>query len=262
MTAPPIAQPLLAPAHWGVVDFISDLHLEPGQPRTLEAFLHYLEHTPAQAVFILGDLFEVWVGDDSLDEPGSFEAQCCRQLAHLIEQAPQRSVFVMHGNRDFLLGAQFTRRTGIPLLADPTALHFAGQYWLLSHGDALCLDDVAYQQFRQLARNPQWQAQLLARPLPERRAQGRAARAQSEARKHSGHEVYADVDSPSAIAWLQAAQSQQLIHGHTHRPADHTLAPGLQRHVLSDWDLQADPARAQVLRLTAQGLQRVDAVAS
>ncbi|MGE8376482.1 MAG: UDP-2,3-diacylglucosamine diphosphatase, partial [Diaphorobacter nitroreducens] len=191
------------------------------------------------------------------DEPGSFEGTCCALLA---QAAHARPLYFMHGNRDFLVGEGFTRHTGIPVLADPTVLTFAGRRWLLSHGDALCLDDVEYQRFRILARNPQWQAQLLARPLHERRAQGRSARSESEARKQAGAAVYADVDSPAAIEWLRAAGAQALIHGHTHLPADHVLAPGLARHVLTDWDLDAHPPRAGVLRLTAEGLQRLPLV--
>lgn len=252
-TVPQLAE-LAAPADWRTVDFISDLHLEPGQPATVQALRQYLAATPADAVFLLGDLFEVWVGDDAIDEPGSFEGECCALLAHA---ARQRPLFFMHGNRDFLIGQGFTRHTGIAVLADPTVLQFAGRRWLLSHGDALCLNDVEYQRFRALARNPQWQAQLLARPLAERRAQGRSARSESEARKQAGTAVYADVDGPAAIGWLRAARADALIHGHTHLPADHVLAPGLSRHVLTDWDLAATPPRAGALRLTRDGLQRL-----
>ncbi|WP_367067986.1 UDP-2,3-diacylglucosamine diphosphatase [Oryzisolibacter sp. LB2S] len=250
----PAMTELAAPAGWRTVDFLADLHLEPAQPATLDALRRYLDATPADAVFFLGDLFEVWVGDDAMAEPGSFEGQCCALLA---AAAARRALFFMHGNRDFLVGTAFTRQTGVGLLADPTVLSFAGRRWLLSHGDALCLNDVEYQRFRAVARNPEWQARLLARPLAERRAQGRSARSESEARKRSGSAVYADVDADAAVAWLRAARAQALIHGHTHLPADHVLAPGLARHVLTDWDLQAHPPRAGVLRLTADGLQRL-----
>ena len=250
---PPIAE-LAAPVAWRTVDFLSDLHLESAHPATLRAFARYLETTPADAVFLLGDLFEVWVGDDAIEEPASFEGECCALLA---QAARQRPLFFMHGNRDFLVGDGFARHCHIPVLDDPTVLAFAGQRWLLSHGDALCLNDVEYQRFRALARNPQWQAQLLARPLAERRAQGRSARSESEARKQAGTAIYADVDSPAACTWLRAANAHALIHGHTHLPADHALAPGLTRHVLTDWDLDATPPRAGVLRLTAEGLQRL-----
>jgi UDP-2,3-diacylglucosamine hydrolase len=245
---------LPAPPGWRTVDFLSDLHLDSAHRATLRAFARYLQTTPADAVFILGDLFEVWVGDDAIAERGSFEAQCCALLARA---ARARPLFFMPGNRDFLIGPGFTRRCAIPVLADPTVLPFAGHRWLLSHGDALCLDDVQYQRWRAQSRDPQWQAALLARPLPERRAQGRSARSQSQARKESGAAIYADVNAPAAIGWLRAARADALIHGHTHQPGDHTLAPGLTRHVLTDWDLDASPARAGVLRLSADGLRRV-----
>ncbi len=247
--APPIAE-LLAPPHWRAVDCLSDLHLEPGAPATLAALAAHLHATEADAVFILGDLFEVWVGDDAIAEPGSFEARCC---ALLRQAAQRRPIYFMHGNRDFLVGADFARHTGIALLADPTLLQLGGRRWLLSHGDALCLDDLPYQRFRALARDPAWQAQLLARPLHERRATGRSARDASEAHKKAGSAPYADVDAPAAQAWLQAARADALVHGHTHRPADHALPGGAMRHVLTDWDLAAAPPRAGVLRLDAGG---------
>ena len=252
---PPLAT-LTAPVSWGAVDFISDLHLQASEGATVAAWQHYLQHTRADAVFVLGDLFEVWVGDDALDEPGSFEAQCCALLRHTTERLP---VYFMHGNRDFLVGDTFFQRCGVQPLQDPTVLDFAGQRWLLSHGDALCLDDVAYQRFRVLARSAAWQQEFLAQPLPTRRAQARDIRSQSEARKHTAA-VYADVDDPAACAWLQRADCRVLIHGHTHRPADHVLAPHFARSVLSDWDAAATPARAEVLRLTASGLQRLSPV--
>ncbi len=246
-TTPRIAE-LTAPAAWRMVDFISDLHLQASEPATVAAWEHYMAHTRANAVFILGDLFEVWVGDDVLDANDAetpFEAHC----AHILRTTAQRcAVFFMHGNRDFLLGTAFAQACGLQLLTDPTALVFGGQRWLLTHGDALCLDDTDYLQFRTQVRSPEWQATFLARPLAERRTIARGLRAQSEARKKSGA-VYADVDAAAARHWLQAAQARELIHGHTHKPADHALSPDLQRRVLSDWDAAATPPRAEVLRL-------------
>ena len=249
----PRFEELVAPSHWRTVDFLSDLHLQASEPDTLAAWHHYLQTTPADALFILGDLFEVWVGDDALDDPGSFESQAC---ALLQAASRQRALFFLHGNRDFLIGPGFARHTGATLLHDPTVLVWQGQRLLLSHGDALCLDDVDYQRFRVQARSVQWQEHFLAQPLAQRRAQARGIRAESEARKQSGA-VYADVDGPAAIAWLQAARATTLVHGHTHRPAEHALVPGLARVVLSDWDAAAQPPRADVLRLTPQGLERV-----
>jgi UDP-2,3-diacylglucosamine hydrolase len=252
-----------APANWRVVDFISDLHLQESEQQTLQVWEDYMAHTHADAVFILGDLFEVWIGDDVLGaSPAGFEDRCARCL-----QAASRhsDLFFMHGNRDFLLGAAAARICGLQLLADPTTLVFASQRWLLTHGDALCLDDTDYQQFRVQVRRPEWQQAFLAKPLTERRAIAQGLRAQSEARKRSGAS-YADVDTAAAARWLQAATAQELIHGHTHRPADHELGQG-RRRVLSDWDATASPARAQVLRLSLQApgnqvqVQRLDQVA-
>ncbi len=250
---PPIAE-LVAPDAWRAVDCISDLHLDAAHPATLRALQSYLEATRADAVVILGDLFEVWVGDDALREPGSFEGQVC---AILHDAAERRPTFFMHGNRDFLVSDGFAQATGITLLADPTALALGGLRWLLSHGDALCLEDLPYQQFRRMVRASDWQTQWLAQPLAARRTQARGIRSESESRKRAVV-TYADVDRDAALAWLQAAHAQALVHGHTHRPADHLLAPGLVRHVLTDWDVDDDAApRAEVLRLSAQGAQRL-----
>lgn len=249
----PRFEELAAPSHWRTVDFISDLHLQAAEPATVAAWRHYLQTTPADALFILGDLFEVWVGDDTIEEPGSFEAQACAALQAAARRLP---VFFMHGNRDFLAGAAFLRHCGITGLQDPTVLGFGGQRIVLSHGDLLCLDDVDYQRFRLQARSAEWQERFLAQPLAQRRQQARGIRQQSEARKQSGA-PYADVDGPAAIAWLQAASASTLVHGHTHRPGEHALGPGLTRVVLSDWDAAAHPPRGDALRLTPQGLERI-----
>jgi len=245
---------LPAPAHWRSVDFISDLHLHPGEPAAVQAWQHYLLNTPADAVFILGDLFEVWVGDDAALPPASFAAHCGQALR---AAAARTAIHFMHGNRDFLVGPAFLEQAQVRALPDPAVLTFAGARWLLSHGDALCLADVPYQQFRALVRNPAWQAQFLARPLAEREVMARQLREHSAQREHSGgYESAADIDPAAAIAWLRAARAHTLIHGHTHRPAEHTLEGGLRRIVLADWHLQAGHLRAEVLRLTADGLPR------
>ena len=269
--APPVARfhEVQAPAGWQTIDFISDLHLQASEPRTVRALQDYLETTTADAVFILGDLFEVWVGDDVAALPG-FEQDCAQLLRRA---AGRRPLYFMVGNRDFLLDNGFLQASGMQALDDPAVLTFAGERWLLTHGDALCLDDIAYQQFRLLVRNPAEQQAFLARSLPERVALARALRSQSEARKAAGTmEGFGDVDSGAAVAWLQATGARTLIHGHTHRPADHDLPAAttatmtggptsttpLRRIVLSDWDATASPPRAQVLRLTAHGLERIN----
>jgi len=245
---------LAAPAGWHTVDLLSDLHLQAGEPATFEAWRGYMETTPADAIFILGDLFEVWIGDDAAALPG-FEAQCAEVLR---STAQRRPVFFMHGNRDFLLGPAFAAACGMALLADPTVLALHGERWLLSHGDELCLEDHEYLQFRAQVRSPNWQQAFLARPLEERRAVARSMRAQSEDRKRSPDMVWADVDPDAAREWLRRADARTLIHGHTHRPAEHDLGDGLRRIVLSDWDMAAHPPRAQLLCLSVAGAHRVD----
>ena len=245
---------LVAPAGWRTVDLMSDLHLQSSDPATFEAWRGYLQTTPADAIFILGDLFEVWVGDDAAAEPG-FEAQCAEVLR---AASARRPVYFMHGNRDFLLGADFAARCGMTLVADPTVLVLHGERWLLSHGDALCLEDTEYLRFRAQVRAPEWQQALLARPLEERRTLARSVRAQSEDRKRNPDVVWADVDADAARDWLHQAGARTLVHGHTHRPAIHDLGQGLRRVVLSDWDAAAHPPRAQLLCLSSAGARRVD----
>jgi len=207
--------PLLrAPPGWACVDFISDLHLQPSEPATVRAWRRFLADTRADAVFILGDLFEAWVGDDAALAPG-FAADCAQALR---QAAARRPLFFLHGNRDFLVGEALARQCGFTLLADPATLEFGGQRWLLSHGDALCLADADYLRFRAQVRTPQWITAFLAKPLAEREAVARQLRDASLAR-HAQTTAYADVDTPLARQWLQAAGAQALIHGHTHRPA-------------------------------------------
>lgn len=244
---------LRAPPHWQRIDFISDLHLQTGDEDTFGVWQDYLRATRANAVFILGDLFEVWVGDDVLDQPvvkpeqgPGFEARC----AEVLNAASQRlDIFFMHGNRDFLLGPAFARACGMTLLDDPSVLDFGGQRWLLSHGDALCLKDTDYLKFRARVRGEPWQRDFLGQPLPQRQAIARALRSQSEARKRGGAS-YGDLDAQASCDWLHRAGASTLIHGHTHKPAEHDLPQGLRRIVLSDWDGAATPPRAEVLRLS------------
>lgn len=252
-SALPPCPTLAAPAVWRTVELISDLHLKSGDAATFEAWQRYMQQSAADAVFILGDLFEVWVGDDAADRPG-FAADCAAVLAAASHLRP---IYFMHGNRDFLLGEAFLKAVGVQRLGDPTLLEFAGQRWLLCHGDALCLADTEYLQFRAQVRSPAWQQQFLARPLAERHAIARHMRSASEARRPPA-DGYADVDAAAASTWLQGAQATTLIHGHTHRPAEHLLDGGRRRIVLSDWDAAATPPRLEALRLSAAaGAQRI-----
>jgi UDP-2,3-diacylglucosamine hydrolase len=258
---------LHAPAHWRCVDLISDLHLQASEPATFEGFSAFLNRPAAEradALFILGDLFEVWVGDDLLDETSvqpehvdrAFWRRCAQALLAFSQHTP---LYFMHGNRDFLLGSTALARCGMQPLSDPAVLVLDGHRYLLSHGDALCLADTDYLQFRALVREPGWQASFLARPLAEREAIAREMRRQSEARKaNSAHDpdLWADADLGVVREALQFSRCNTLIHGHTHRPADHDLGSGLRRLVLSDWDLSAHPPRAQLLRIDADGAHR------
>ena len=242
---------LVAPPDWGTIDFISDLHLQAGQLETFAAFQRYLSTTRADALFILGDLFEVWVGDDLLDDRrdplSGFERSCQQQLR---QASRQRPIYFLHGNRDFLLGEHAAQACGLQLLDDPTCLTFDDQRWLISHGDALCTDDEPYQRFRRLVRSSDWQEAFLAKPLDERLGIAKSMRAQSEALKSSTSALI-DVNAHVACHWLTQANASVLIHGHTHQPAEHVLQsePPLRRWVLSDWDAHATPARLEVLRL-------------
>lgn len=254
MKSPDIDTPtLIAPPEWGVIDFLSDLHLSPATPLTLAALEQHLERTPAQAVFLLGDIFEVWIGDDARFE--GFEAEC---TALLQRASQERRLFFMAGNRDFLLGEAIAQDAGLQLLPDPIALEAFGQRLLLSHGDALCLDDDDYQRFRAQVRGADWQREFLAQPLPQRRAIARQMREASELNKRRQTiQTWSDLDAAACRDWLRQARCQVLLHGHTHRPAVHDLGEDLRRWVLSDWDLEAELPRADVLRLDAQGLRRV-----
>jgi UDP-2,3-diacylglucosamine hydrolase len=245
---------LIAPPAWRAIDFISDLHLADDTPGTFDAWRGYLLQSTADAIVILGDLFEAWVGDDARHE--GREAQAAAVLS---AASARRRLFFMVGNRDFLVGDAMLRACGVAALADPTVLVAFGQRALLTHGDAWCLADVEYQQFRRRVRDPAWQAQVLGKPLAERRAMARGLRSESERRAaENAGQGFSDVDWSTAIEALQAAGATALVHGHTHRPASEALAPGLVRHVLSDWDLDhAGPARAEVLRWTPAGWSRL-----
>ena len=236
---------VVAPPDWRAIDFISDLHLTESTPKAFALWSDFLHESRADAIFILGDLFEAWVGDDSRFE--GFEA---RGAATLASAAHRRPIHFMVGTRDFLLGAEMLAACGIKALEDPTLLCAFGDNVLLSHGDAMCLGDLPYQQFRRVVRDPAWQRDFLARPLIERRAMARALRDESERHKSTQKPgEWVDVDPTAALAALRSTGATTLIHGHTHRPASEEFAPGHRRHVLSDWDLDRDsPARAEVLR--------------
>ena len=240
-----------APESWRKVDFISDLHLQENELTTFEVWQAYMQNTTADAVFILGDLFEVWVGDDAADQH-VFLQKCAAVLKAC---ASKRQVAFMRGNRDFLVGSAFLNKCHVLDLQDPTVLNFASQKWLLSHGDAGCLGDKDYQSFRQVVRQAHWQEDFLAKTLTERERIARQLRSQSEILKKNSSAVYADVADEWSTQMLQEAGATCLVHGHTHRPALHSLseAPLMQRYVLSDWDAASIRPRAEVLRWHVEG---------
>lgn len=216
--------------------FISDLHLDASRPAIVEQFLGFLRTAAAQAdaLYILGDFFEAWIGDDAAAD---LENTIADALAHLHEQGVP--VYFLHGNRDFLLGEAWARRARLTLLPDPSVIEVAGEQVLLMHGDLLCTDDAKYQAFRAHTRTPQWQRDFLARPLAERQAFAAQARMESQRYTRALGETLTDVNGNTVIETLRRLGVRTLIHGHTHRPAQHDLAPlgllGARRIVLGDW---------------------------
>jgi UDP-2,3-diacylglucosamine hydrolase len=215
--------------------FVSDVHLDAAAPQATEQFLAFLatRAVHAEALYILGDLFEAWVGDDD-EEPGN--TTVCRALRTLT--AGGVACFVLHGNRDFLLGSGFCQRSGCRLLRDPVIAQLDGERVLLTHGDALCTDDHAYQELRSIVRAPAWQQRFLALPRAHRELLADEARAGS--RRHTARTVpnIMDVNAAAVTAAFRAAGARRMIHGHTHRPGVHELdvdGRRAQRIVLGAW---------------------------
>ena len=230
--------------------FISDLHLDASRPDISAQFQQFLsaEARSADALYILGDLFESWVGDDAPDPDQSAAIEGLRSLT-------QSGVpcFVMHGNRDFLLGERFCQRSGARLLVDPVMVTLYGEMVLLMHGDALCTDDHAYQRLRATVRDAGWQRQFLALTIAERRTLAGAARDGSKSHIANAAYTITDVNAQSVAAVLRGAGVHTLLHGHTHRPAVHSLkvdGRDCTRIVLGDWY-----AQGSVLRWSRQGYE-------
>ena len=226
--------------------FVSDLHLDPERPAITELFGRFLdgEARDADALYILGDLFEAWVGDDDPSEAGTFVAARLKALT----DAGVPTYFI-RGNRDFLLGDAYAKRAGMTILPDPAVILLQGEPTLILHGDLLCSDDTAYQQFRTQTRDPRWQAQFLAQPLAARLAFAAQARAASKARygelQASGQsETITDVSPATVREWFARYGVRRMIHGHTHRPAIHDEGGGATRIVLGDWYEQGSVLRA------------------
>lgn len=216
--------------------FISDLHLTAERPHINRQFFEFAEQVApkAEALYILGDLFEYWVGDDDTED--ALNASVANALAELNRLGVP--VYFMHGNRDLLVGKAFTKLSGVQLIADPTVIDLYGTRTLLMHGDTLCTDDIEYQKFRAYAHDPQTQSQFLRQPLAARHQQMRGMREQSEVSKSNKSANIMDVSLTSVEQALREHGYPRLIHGHTHRPALHLhLVDGheSERWVLSDW---------------------------
>lgn len=224
----------------GASYFIADLHLATDRPECTESLLRFLRNSASQSdsLYILGDLFDYWIGDESLDEV--MPAQVAQSLRELGKRNTR--VFFMHGNRDFLIGDQFAKAAGLTLLSDPAIVSLYGTRTVLTHGDSLCTDDVEYLRFRDVVRRPEWQSEFLAKPVAERIAFARSVRSESEQAKKAKAAEIMDVSPAAVESLLRQYQFPRLIHGHTHRPAVHDLEVDghrCQRIVLADWYTQA-----------------------
>jgi UDP-2,3-diacylglucosamine hydrolase len=215
--------------------FISDLHLDADRPDIGDQFLDFLsgEARDADALYILGDLFESWVGDD---DPNEHYASIKAALRALVDAGVP--TYFMHGNRDFMVGGDFAHETGLQLLPDPYPVELYGIPVVLSHGDAMCTDDTEYQQVRMMTRNPEWQAMMLSKSVEERLAFAAHARAQSQAHTASQTEEIMDVNQSAVEKVIAANDAEILLHGHTHRPGIHDFNLNnrpVSRIVLGDW---------------------------
>jgi UDP-2,3-diacylglucosamine hydrolase len=238
--------------------FISDLHLQASLPATTQAFFDFLTqqamHT--QALYLLGDIFEYWAGDDDLETP--FNASIAAAI-HAVA-ASGVAVFWIAGNRDFLVGEGFAKAAGLTILPDPTVITIGGTRITIAHGDAQCTDDVAYMAFRAQVRNPAYQQQFLAMPLAQRKAIIAGVRENSQAANKDKSYAIMDVNADAIAQLFATTASETIIHGHTHRPALHALEGGKRRFVLPDWEYDVTPARGGWMSATADGvLHRYDA---
>ena len=226
--------------------FIADLHLDDSRPHITALFEHYLasdEVRKADALYILGDLVEAWIGDDD-------DAELPQRIAAATRAVSDTGVpvYFMVGNRDFLLGEAFAQRAGISLLDDGVVHDLYGAPTLLMHGDVLCTDDVAYQAIRQQVRTPAWKAQVLSMPLPARRAFAAKAREDSRAHTGSTDETIMDVNAGAVAETMRNAGVKRLVHGHTHRPFIHRFelnGQPAERIVLGDWYEQGSVLRLE-----------------
>jgi UDP-2,3-diacylglucosamine hydrolase len=231
--------------------FVSDLHLDAAAPATVAAFVRFLETDArgATSLHILGDLFETWIGDD---DPDPTRNRVCSALRALVESGT--ALYVMQGNRDFLYGSEFERRTGAALLGDPVVASLCGERVLLTHGDLLCTGDHAYQELRSTLRDPAFRDRVLRLPIEARQQLAEAARAGSKAHTRVTATDIMDVTPDAVVKAFEASGTRKMIHGHTHRPATHrhdTRAGSAERTVLAAWD-----EGGEYLEITPQGWRR------
>lgn len=234
--------------------FISDLHLGPGEPQALAAFRRFAADVApqAEALYILGDLFEYWAGDDDIDDPVHREAVA---VLHGIAQGGTR-IFLMRGNRDLLMGQALAQACGASLLADPALLDLYGTPTLLSHGDTLCTHDAEYQHYRAQVHDPEFQRQFLARPLAERKAYIEQLRTRSTDEKRYKDSALMDVSDEAVAELLREHRYPRLIHGHTHRPMRHEHR--VDGHICERWVLGDWHERGHALHCDAGGCRPFD----
>ena len=230
--------------------FISDLHLQAAQPAIAKAFFAFLQSraSAARELYLLGDIFEYWAGDDDLDDP--FNLQVVRALRAVADSGTR--VFWLGGNRDFLVGAGFADEAGCTLLEEPHMIEVGGVRIALVHGDAQCTDDLGYMQFRAQVRDPAWQKAFLAKPLDQRKAIIAGLREGSKAAHKAKRYEITDVNHDAVEALFAATGADVIIHGHTHRPALHRHG-NRRRYVLPDWELATDPPRGGWISVDEQG---------
>ena len=240
----------------GTAHIVSDLHLRVERPDLTERFAGFLAATAAAGIgmlFILGDLFEYWIGDDDLDDP--FNSRVCSLLRKLADQGTR--IFFIAGNRDFLIGDAFARAARIELLPDTVAVGAGDTATLLMHGDTVCTEDLPYQEFRRMVRSKEWQTTFLARPLSERRAEVADLRRRSAEAMLGKTAAIMDANAAAIRAALTSHRCTRLIHGHTHRPGREDIqleSGGAERWVLSDWDT----GRGDALEMSAADVRRID----
>lgn len=232
--------------------FVSDVHLQPSLPLTTQAFLSFLRIYASQAecLYLMGDLFEYWAGDDDIPTP--YNQQVVDALRETSNAGTR--VFWLAGNRDFLVGSEFAKAAGLALLPDPFVTTLADQRIVLTHGDAQCTDDEGYMKFRAMVRQPEWRQKFLAMPLAQRKSIIDGMREGS--REAQRDKPYTDVNAAAIIALFEETGASVMIHGHTHRPAKHIQTAGSTsrvRFVLPDWDCDTEVARGGWLALNADG---------